>query len=319
LLQPGSKLELLAALIVLATAVPLAAYLAGYSAGSEDSVVDTHVVRSDIENSAPGSPERALLTWWRDLQLGHVKAATAFYEPALGISRKRLRAQRERVAAAGKAFIARTPVIEDSEIDSNRATLHTYLKGRREGTEGQQVTTYDPHTFLLSKVGDTWLLSDNAYIAEVIATAGDSDGQADSVNGAEIAGRNFVSNGDVATTEPGTPERALLEWFRAVQFGDVREVEDLTTPEELDEVDSAKLFDAVETVNQSLGRPDIDEVRVDGNRAFARLFLLSYEGDNPEPTFARALTLRMKEQGGKWKVDEVGFLIDQAEAVKAAD
>jgi hypothetical protein len=31
------------------------------------------------------------------------------------------------------------------------------------------------------------------------------------------------------------------------------------------------------------------------------------------------MTLRMKEDDGEWKMDEVGFLIDQAEAAKTAE
>jgi hypothetical protein len=152
-------------------------------------------------------------------------------------------------------------------------------------------------------------------VIAVSCNSDDSDDQSESVDAAAIAGPNFVSNKDVATTEPGTPERALFEWFQAVQFRDVREVEDLTTPEKVD----TELIDAVETVNQSLGRPDVNEVRVDGKRAIVRLFLLFYEGGNPEPKAAQAMTLRMKEDDGEWKMDEVGFLIDQAEAAKTAE
>src|SRR3954453_7003326 len=85
----------------------------------------------------------------------------------------------------------------------------------------------------------------------------------------------IVKEGDIRATKPDSPERALLEWWQAFQFGDLAAVEDLTSSETIDAVGKKDLADGV----LRPGLPGIAILGEDGSgsQSTVRVGLLNFQ------------------------------------------
>ena len=84
---------------------------------------------------------------------------------------------------------------------------------------------------------------------------------------------NLVDERDVASTVAGSPERALLEWFQAVQFEDLEAVRSLTDPAALPRAGRRELAAAVAVVGPALGKPTIVTAKTNDDRASVRALI----------------------------------------------
>lgn len=121
----------------------------------------------------------------------------------------------------------------------------------------------------------------------------------------------IVRPGDIDAEKANSPERALLEWWQAFQFGDAAVVEDLTSPATLKAVGKDKLEQAVMTLG--LSGLEVLGANVSGSEASVQAGLLNFQpsasGKLPKkPTASTPETFQMAKDGGQWLFDATEFL-----------
>ncbi len=125
---------------------------------------------------------------------------------------------------------------------------------------------------------------------------------------------NIVSNEDIRRTKPGTPERTILSWAQAVQFGDVRAVRAAYTERVRESVPIARLHAATKQIASLLGRPEIVSPMVQGSIATVRVALISY--DSKGKRSVQPTTFRLRQENRRWLLDDASLLLESAAALR---
>jgi hypothetical protein len=160
----------------------------------------------------------------------------------------------------------------------------------------------------------------------VLFATGCGSGDEDSVTAQETARSesvvdrvlppNIVTDEAIRDQKPGSPARALLEWWQAFQFGDVEMVVRLTTPEALRSIGRSRLERIVRQVGPGLQGIKPVSSRVSDDVASIRVELLTFaprQADGKQsakPTSASPGTFvveRDSEDRG-WLFDDASFL-----------
>jgi hypothetical protein len=145
-----------------------------------------------------------------------------------------------------------------------------------------------------------------ASIVAVACGGEDTSTSAELPAGAGAA--NIVQADDLGRVPEDSPDRALLEWFQAVQFRDVVGVRQLTAPATVSRVTPAALDRAVNRIGGSLARPQIVGRRLTSTQAVLRLLLLSYSPASSRPTATTPSTFSLAKIGGAWRLTDVSVL-----------
>jgi hypothetical protein len=130
--------------------------------------------------------------------------------------------------------------------------------------------------------------------------------------------RNLVQETDIDATRAGSPGRALLGWFRAVQLDDAAGVRNLTAPDALRALEPARLASDVHLVAPIFAKPQIVATRVAGARAAVRVRLLSYEPGRVKPVLSIPATIALVEVDGRWRMADLALVVNGARAVRRA-
>jgi hypothetical protein len=122
----------------------------------------------------------------------------------------------------------------------------------------------------------------------------------------------IVLDGDVAEQRKGTPARALLEWWQAFQFRDVKTVIALTGQATLKEVGRRNLAELVRLTGLQ-GIEVLDATR-DGDTALIQTGLLNFsapQGEPPPrtPTGSQPATFTMTMEDGDWVFAQTEYLV----------
>ena len=128
---------------------------------------------------------------------------------------------------------------------------------------------------------------------------------------------NLVTNAAIRRTTPRTPERTILTWAQAVQFGDVRSARAAYAPRVRRAYSDARLDGDAERIGALLGRPEIVNKTVLDGLALVRVVLVSYAADHTrheQPT-----TFALRQVDGRWLMDDVRLLLDTAAALRRLD
>jgi hypothetical protein len=151
--------------------------------------------------------------------------------------------------------------------------------------------------------------------AGLLAFAGcgsDDDGETTG-NGSNVDSflpRNIVTKQQIESTPADSSERALLEWWRGLQFGDVDAVVDGSTPDTADAVSSDELATLVREVGPSVGRLEIDQSREGGRRDVVRAVVVNFpDGEKPSGT-PETFVLRREGTDDAWLVEAESYLKD---------
>jgi len=126
---------------------------------------------------------------------------------------------------------------------------------------------------------------------------------------------NIITSKDIRATKPGTPERKIMEWAQAVQFGDTRAVRAAYTTRVRNRVPLARFIAATDQVAAALARPEfVRPIYFRGTYALVRVMLVSFGGDgqrSEQPT-----TFRVHRENGRWLLDDASLLLDTAAALQ---
>jgi hypothetical protein len=126
-----------------------------------------------------------------------------------------------------------------------------------------------------------------------------------------------VLDGDIAAQKKGSPERALLEWWQAFQFHDVRTTKALTSRATRKTVGPRALGALVRLT----GLPGIAilGVTTGTDTATVQAGMLNFQPPEPgappprEPTGSQPTSFRMVKERGGWVFDQADFLVPKAE------
>lgn len=152
--------------------------------------------------------------------------------------------------------------------------------------------------------------------ALVCALASGVSASCGSTTSEKRASGHVLEDRDIERYSSGSPQRALLLWFQAVQFDDQPAVRSLTTRRELKRVASKTVDFAVSLVGTSIGTPEIVSVRKTGTRAAVRTLVRKNQPSGHAPV-QTAHTFYLTRVGPGWKVDDVSYLIHESDAVLA--
>jgi hypothetical protein len=120
---------------------------------------------------------------------------------------------------------------------------------------------------------------------------------------------NVVTDQEIERYPRDSPQRALLDWFQAVQFRDEAGVRQSTTEREVRRVSAETLDNAVRLIGPALGKPRIESTRERGSEAAIRLFIQSFVRGKPKPVGETPSTFYLTRLGNRWRVKDVRYLI----------
>jgi hypothetical protein len=123
---------------------------------------------SQINSQPAGSPQRALLTWWRDVQFSNQVGYLDFLKPSV--------AQRELQARTAGLYLAllsgqlQPAKLEITGVDSraNLATVYARMIVHQPIGTRRYVTTTRPQAFSLERVDGRWRLVDDYFVRLII-------------------------------------------------------------------------------------------------------------------------------------------------------
>jgi hypothetical protein len=169
-----------------------------------------------------------------------------------------------------------------------------------------------------------WYIAGGAVVAAVavviavlIGAGGSSDDESSgsaSRASQEALPPHIVRDSEIEAQDSGSPQRALLEWWQAFQFGDARGVIERTSEGTLRAIGEAQLTQLVKERGQGLQGLEVLGATEEGDDASVRAGLLTFqpekEGEPPPktPTASRPATFTMLKEGDEWRFRETAFL-----------
>ena len=147
--------------------------------------------------------------------------------------------------------------------------------------------------------------------------------QIDSSDVVKLFPPQTVLDGDVAAQTKGTPERALLEWWQAFQFHDVRAVKALTSTDTSATIGPHALSELV--TRTGLPGVAILGASTTGDTATVQAGILNFQPPEPdalpprEPTGSQPTTFTMTKEDGRWVFDQTDFLLPKAQSLNKSN
>jgi hypothetical protein len=129
--------------------------------------------------------------------------------------------------------------------------------------------------------------------------------------------RHLITQADVSSRPAGSPDRSVVEWFKAIQHRDQAGVYGLLTPAARRRVSARSVGVAARIVSGAVGKPDIVGVAVRGDRAAVRLLMLSYVPGGGAPASAYPFTVGLARLDGRWWIADASYLMNSARDIKA--
>jgi hypothetical protein len=150
----------------------LAALAAGCGAGELEpqeypAAAEQLVSRREIDRFAPGTPARALLSWWRSSQYADRGDYVAGFARPVRERVERRDVVREVTVFAGGIRTAK-PEIVATEIAGDEATVFTLVRFRTPVGSTRFVTTTRRQAFDLIREGGDWRLADDFFVRSIV-------------------------------------------------------------------------------------------------------------------------------------------------------
>ena len=244
--------------------------------------------------------------------------------PCAGRSSRRRRSRRSRADRRARRRSPRsrtpTPTIADRCAAISRGRVVARVRPRRRRREGGRVgLPAMDRTRTLAVAGGCLVLSAAGFACGSDRSGADTPPPttATAPTAPAAAPTNIVGNDDIRRDEARVrPERAVMTWAQAVQFGDLAAVRSAYTRRVRDAVGAARLDAAAKQVGSILGRPEIVTPLIDGDRARVRAALVSFDAKGARSQQPTTFVLRLEE--GQWRLDDARLLLDAAAAMRRA-
>ena len=157
--------------------------------------------------------------------------------------------------------------------------------------------------------GFGFLIASAAVIVAVgLGACGDS-----SDSGTTSAEGAYVTAKSLNRYEPGTPQRTVLQWWKAVQFADPTVAHGFYAPQRAPRLPELQHRLAIAS-NQFAGIPDFHSMDVRGNRATV-YFFSARPGSSAPP---RAVSVNLVRTGKSWALADDQLLSQVVERVESA-
>jgi hypothetical protein len=124
---------------------------------------------------------------------------------------------------------------------------------------------------------------------------------------------NYVTAKNLSQYKPGTPQRTVMQWWKAVQFGNPTVVHNYYAPGMGPSLTALQRELAVAS-NQFAGIPTFNSAEAHGNRATLYLFV-TRPGSSAPP---RAVSINLVKTGGEWGLADDQLLAQVVERVRTA-
>ena len=108
------------------------------------------------------SPERAFLTWFRDLQRNDAEGAAGFYAKSLRVDAGQVAVNR--ILASGLFAVLGPPRILYRVREGDTVTIYTLLPRERVAPNGRRDVVRRPYAFHLERIDGAWKLTDNLFL-----------------------------------------------------------------------------------------------------------------------------------------------------------
>jgi hypothetical protein len=147
------------------------------------------------------------------------------------------------------------------------------------------------------------------FTALGVSACGGGSSDSESASTAE----SFVSAENLNRYEPGTPQRTVMQWWKAVQFGNATVVHHYYAPGKGPRLSALQRELAVAS-NQFAAIPTIDSAELRGNKDTLYLFA-TRPGSSAPP---RAMSVNLVRIDGRWGLADDQLLAQVVERVESA-
>jgi hypothetical protein len=124
--------------------------------------------RSDVTKYSAGTPQRALLQWWRDIQYSNLTGYMNGFQPRV----RRVLARDANTAPGLRWFSGAVqtvrPSIVDTEQHGSRVVIYTNLDTRTAVGARHFVTSTRAQAFSLVKKAGAWKLADDSFVQSTL-------------------------------------------------------------------------------------------------------------------------------------------------------
>jgi hypothetical protein len=124
------------------------------------------VTLAKIDGQQPGSPEKALLQWWMDIQYNNLEGYLDGMAGPLRRTREADPRTRHSLLLVSGDSIRSQPKFEDSRRDAGTATLYTQVQTRQPVGASRFTTSDTPQAFTLVRENGQWKVADDAYVLD---------------------------------------------------------------------------------------------------------------------------------------------------------
>jgi hypothetical protein len=124
---------------------------------------------------------------------------------------------------------------------------------------------------------------------------------------------NYVTAQNLSQYKPGTPQRTVLQWWKAVQFGNPTMVHAYYAPSMGPSLPALQ-HELSTASNQFAGVPTVNSAEVHGNKATLYLFV-TRPGSSAPP---RAVSINLVKTGDRWGLADDQLLAQVVERVRTA-
>jgi hypothetical protein len=125
---------------------------------------------------------------------------------------------------------------------------------------------------------------------------------------APAAAPNIVGDSAIAAEKPGSPGRALLQWWRAIQFQDIRAVDELTDSSTAEQFGARRLTRLARKVGSGLGGVRILGADLRGDEATIRALVLTFEPGDRKADSTLPLSFILRRENGQWRYADRNYL-----------
>jgi hypothetical protein len=124
------------------------------------------VTLAKIDEQKPGSPEKALLQWWMDIQYNNLGGYLGGMATPLRHQREADPRTRHNLLLVSGDSIRSQPKVEDSRRNAGTATLYTQVQTRQPVGASRFTTSNTPQAFTLVRENGQWKIVDDAYVLD---------------------------------------------------------------------------------------------------------------------------------------------------------